>query len=1316
MQQDRSRPLVKLPPRPPYTRPTCEEECALFEETSPPRVKFPPFTAVFNTAATALEARKNMVISSKRDFPEDEARVEAEDLFDNVTRVCFPAPDLTETAPTVHQEEDLFTTTTRPVVRLPSAPCGIQAQTIASNARQAAAQPAPAAFPESIGRDDAQDSSTGVSRVCLPSTHVFNPKAPAFIPIKNSTLNPAALAFAPHEFDTKNSRFNPATSVFIPSNTNLDGSGWSIPGSSFTQGHATQSLPALAAPIDVDTPETLHVSVVVHHDEKQTLFTRAAFPEVETGQLGRAEQVNPFHDGATILRNARSAFPDLSIRTSRLGPSPEAIENLRQKNAIANFRDMGIAIHHFSYLGQPCLNKSGTRPATSLAIIASSPKLKQGYCAQMDDHRRFAMLFNASHRLDPVVFYGSRDILYTLSGTALENALIGQVAMAYSDNGWWESDRYGLDEDMPWTDPLDVDMYDFDATYFNATGRVGYLTRPGKLGQIDANILFSEDQLTPKQPARRPMVLIKSRLSNTVTLRQIVPAIEKVKTAILEGNRTRAIVALQILNKWQARRLQAINSISSSSVDQVNESALTETQELASEPNDEFPVTILDHAAVAPSDAEVATAAEEEASSDAETIETIEPELAPSPLKFRKISFSVDEKVDESLTISPLKVRKASGQTDSSSDESGSERNRSSSDSSTASAESGDSTPATSGSEGDTTESSGSYADYSSSSSSANNGIVAPYPSMNVHYPEWPRYASPLIAEPSSPPVRRLPKSPECYDLKSTFEQPESVRGDSRKIYTLKDTAPLAPTPSVREQNRPGVVTPKRVFPMSISVHSDILSTKKFRFEENQQPHQLSPIREESSDEAFSLHESMEIKNVGDIDLSGPETDKPIRSPINPVQRPLAHRLKRRATSSSLRAISEEQESFSPIEAGPVTPVGSPDAHESPDVSPIVPAQSIVSESDIVSQDEQFDPFVTPDSPGHGLVLEPQSDSASLGIPSPSVSPKGKQRDTTSVEDDIAPSSDSSDPVQRQASIAQLIELMSKATPEDFEGLDTPSSPDLSALPSPTPQAKGNFTERFPPGAWFGGKAVEAVESESDTEDDATPRPIARISADTDDEDTPRATILDTPAATPEPKTLRQQALGSPSSVASSTSQIGLAVPYHPQPIPASPAVSLINVDGTVVANSPPPALLGSVAEAYFIHDEPEDPTPTRSYIERVYTQFSGIQEAAADFGEYNTETLPPLSPVRFLPSLAVPATPTGLATSSISKVSITSSIASNPSVIRAFQEAKIKQQEQVQRSVRDVLFRRTERVFVLRSSSGLRQSSWGSVTTKLQK
>ena len=1176
MQQDRSKPLVKLPPRGPYTCPTYQEECALFEETGPPRVKFPPFTAVFNTAATALEARKNMVISSKRDFPEDEARVEAEDLFDNVTRVCFPAPDLTETAPSIHQEEDLFTTTTGPVVRLPTAPCGFQAQTIAENARQAASRPSPVAFPEPMGRDDAQEPSTGIVRVRLPSTHVFNPTAAVFIPIKNSSLNPAALAFAPHGFDTKNSRFNPAASVFVPRNTSLDGSDWSIPGPSFTLGYTTQSLPALAAPIEFDTPENLQVSAAVHHDQEQTLFTRAAFPEVETGQLSRVEQVNPTHDGATVDCNAKSAFSDLSIRTPRLGPSPEAVENQRQENAVAEFAGMGIEVHHFSYLGQPCVFKSGTRPATSLAIIAGSPKLKQGHCIQIDDYRRFAMLFNASALLDPVVFYGNPNILYTLSGTALENALIGQVAKAYSKHGWWETNQYGLDEDIPLTDPLDVDKYDIDATYFNATGRVDYLTRPGKLGEIEADIPFNEDQLTPKQPGRRPMVPIKSRLSDTVTLRQIVPATEKAKTSVLYGNRTRAIVALQVLNEWQAGRLQAINSISSSLVDQVNESALTEPQEWESEPNDEFTPATLDHAAVAPSVVEVANAADEDVTSDAETIDTIEPELAPSPLKVRKTSSSVDAEVEETLTISPLKLRKASNQTNSSSDESGSEQKRSSSDSSTASAESGNSTPATSGSEGDTTESSGSYADYSSSSSSANNNIVAPYPSVNVHYPEGPRHVSLPNVESSPPPVPSLPKSPECYNLKSALERPELVRGDSRKIYTLKDTAPLAPTPSVRESNRPGVVTPKRVLPMSISVHSDILSTKKFRFEENQQPHQLSPIREESSDEAFSLHDSMKIKNVGDIDLHSPETDNPIKSPIYPVQRPLAHRLKRRATSSGLRAIAEEQESSSLIDSAPVTPAGSLDAHESPEVSSVAPAQSIISESNTVFEDEQFDPFGTPDSPGHGLVVEPQSDLASPSVASPTISPEGKQRDTNSTEDEIAPGSDSSDPVRRQVTIAQLIELMSKATPEDFEGLDTPSSPDLSAFPSPTPQAKGRFTERFPPGAWFGGKAVEVVESEPDTDDEITPRPITRISANIDGEDTPRATILDTPAATPEPKTPRQQALGSPSSVASGASQIGLAVPYHPQPIPASPTVSLINVDGTVAASSPPPALLGS--------------------------------------------------------------------------------------------------------------------------------------------
>lgn len=117
--------------------------------------------------------------------------------------------------------------------------------------------------------------------------------------------------------------------------------------------------------------------------------------------------------------------------------------------------------HHVNWLGCAIEAKSFTRPATSLAIIMGPAKLlimPMDHLDNCDIHQQ-VVLRRAFCHIDPVVFSGSRETLQ-LTGTALENAAIGQTEKFYTGWGCWHADHYDEDDDIPRLDPLDAAAYD----------------------------------------------------------------------------------------------------------------------------------------------------------------------------------------------------------------------------------------------------------------------------------------------------------------------------------------------------------------------------------------------------------------------------------------------------------------------------------------------------------------------------------------------------------------------------------------------------------------------------------------------------------------------------------------------------------------------------------------------------------------------------------------------------------------------------------------------------------------------------------------
>ncbi|EXJ55565.1 hypothetical protein A1O7_08493 [Cladophialophora yegresii CBS 114405] len=96
--------------------------------------------------------------------------------------------------------------------------------------------------------------------------------------------------------------------------------------------------------------------------------------------------------------------------------------------------------HHINFFGRAVPHQSGTRPATTIAILKSKPKNLN--VTTPDGLWKSAVMECATQMLDPILYHGTPEVLDTLRGTDLEDACIGHAEIIYSSLGWWDQDTY----------------------------------------------------------------------------------------------------------------------------------------------------------------------------------------------------------------------------------------------------------------------------------------------------------------------------------------------------------------------------------------------------------------------------------------------------------------------------------------------------------------------------------------------------------------------------------------------------------------------------------------------------------------------------------------------------------------------------------------------------------------------------------------------------------------------------------------------------------------------------------------------------------
>ncbi|KIW12858.1 hypothetical protein PV08_08045 [Exophiala spinifera] len=158
-------------------------------------------------------------------------------------------------------------------------------------------------------------------------------------------------------------------------------------------------------------------------------------------------------------------------------------------------------VHHINFFGEAVYTKSATNPATTIAVLKASSK----WIVKHDPFksRNHFVVTKASRLLDPVKYYGKPEVLNSLSGTALENACMGQCVKFYAEVGTWLEDDYDEDEHEPCIDSLDPDKYWGGQTIINGCS-------PGFPTRVDILSAGTEERLAIDK-ARQAAV--KSRIA-----------------------------------------------------------------------------------------------------------------------------------------------------------------------------------------------------------------------------------------------------------------------------------------------------------------------------------------------------------------------------------------------------------------------------------------------------------------------------------------------------------------------------------------------------------------------------------------------------------------------------------------------------------------------------------------------------------------------------------------------------------------------------------------------------------------------------------
>ena len=982
-----------------YKTPTIEKEMALFL----PEVKdqFPLKEINFNGTNAALATRQTISVTSNRPFTEDLGRNEDDYLFESEGRPvvklypatrsgCMPEPVIAEvTAEAASQSDEAAPQTATEIKFNPNAsvfePQGQGSiPNLVTNAPTASKinfSPIASVFephvqPLTLGlNSNAPTSGSQRSTFSLdadagifephPKNHNLNSRvdAPDFVPDPNAPkLSTGQLIAA----------LIAGTECFVTANSTVGG--YSVGDGEFV---GVQGSDDTTFAQDNITTQTFDAVIQQQLEESQWIIESKAHQGTIPAQL----------------------------------LAPEFLEHRRQQVLSSYQPKDSQEPHHFSFLGSAVYTKTATSPATSLAIIIGTPKLKLTSDANSIFLRREALLLNAAPYVDPVVFSGDPQLLSQLQGSELENAVIGSVHKAYGQ-GAWQKDYHGMDEDVPEFDPLDKDYYDEDDHYFNPSMRLDYITQH-RVQELADNIV---DEANHKKQQREAFTRTKSNLSEVMSHdypekvpvgKEGSPALENETKEVDETSKPASDLStlergpdVPMNEDVESTHPSKENDNKSSDIDELDKDnagtaskasdvqtslVFTSTSHLGASKDqtssneevaadDEVVSNDELHAALDAAIKQRSPPSADEEISESES-EPIHPGDAVSPLKSATLrTQSVDER-DPSLEISPLKSRKTSGTSSQSGDideDTDADHSTSSSDTSVDDAEE---VKAVEGFEkGKVEEPEAQGATQPSEHFGASNDEL---PIMKIDSKRIP-FNLPLRPKPkSSKPGKLMTIGP--FDFKDLNFPPFNTADIVKSFNHTLDVQKLVRSPECGSLR----TTSQRPWDVYGNDRAIAIRRKPPVLEENSDgddsfhpndhtPHQLSPIKEESPNKAFFEDGAARIEEPAEEDTVPAQKYSPVEtaSPVTPTRR----QIKRRTTMGNLGSIAKEQEETS---FGQV---------ESPYKRPSAPTPTRMLNGAVF-------PHIESDSVDtDSLVVEPPSYFDVFGTDPPLGSPKGKER------------------------------------------------------------------------------------------------------------------------------------------------------------------------------------------------------------------------------------------------------------------------------------------------------------------------------------
>lgn len=365
------------------------------------------------------------------------------------------------------------------------------------------------------GEDQKSSNLNGAASTFHPGTQAhfeFDPTASTFVPetCTESTLQRSSLRVEAPEFVSgaiyspvpnehsssslsltavQRSNLNVTAAAFVPSNT------WISNHSEPCQGYTPSFLPNEVVP---EEPfESFSYSASPTTTASQLTFEMDGSSHSRNTSTNTTESIVADQSQFLAEESAESfAMDELDLaeaaRTTHLAALSDAVEvqyidckgkpiyyqndeleEISPEQEVEGYRRvLGLLdpfVHHYNWLNQGIYAPSTTKPATSLAIIMSTPKHNAKFDEDALCHRKQLLIKRAFRWVDPVVYTGDHEDL-KLRGSALENAAIGCTFKFYSQHGNWDPSEVREDDDLPEIDSLDADEYnDADIIFNGAT-------------------------------------------------------------------------------------------------------------------------------------------------------------------------------------------------------------------------------------------------------------------------------------------------------------------------------------------------------------------------------------------------------------------------------------------------------------------------------------------------------------------------------------------------------------------------------------------------------------------------------------------------------------------------------------------------------------------------------------------------------------------------------------------------------------------------------------------------------------------------------